>query len=240
MKEILTSQELSNAVKEKREKVKQVIEEELPEEVKVKGTKIKTEIESGIEELKNHYYIIVMDLCSSSVILEKLQTAGKIKVWRRLWKKIFNHMTRDFYFSIRCKPYKFVGDGFIILYRHQFSQDLFTFMQKLNSLSCQILKEVLDKFEIKPKRFGFAYGIDRGELIKMQLLGNAEFMGEAINAATRLQAQLKADEDACSLMVSEKVYNKIILPGNIKQIEKKCILRNLYDDKEILCHQIWL
>jgi hypothetical protein len=236
MKNILCSE----TAKEDREKLKQVLESEVPPEVLEAREKIRSGIESGIEELKNHYYIIVMDLCSSSVILEKLQSAGKIRVWRRLWKKIFNHLSRDFYFSVRCKPYKFVGDGFIILYRHQFSQDLFYFMKKLNSISCEFLKEVLDQYKIEPKRFGFAYGIDRGELIKMRLLGQVEFMGEAINAATRLQSQLKADEDACSVMVSEKVYNKITLPQDVKQVEKKCILRNLYEDKEIMCHQIWL
>lgn len=236
MKKILCSK----TAKEGREKLKQVLETEVPPEIREAGEKVRSEIETGIEELKNPYYIIVMDLCSSSVILEKLQSAGKIRVWRRLWKKIFKHLSRDFYFSVRCKPYKFVGDGFIILYRYQFSQDLFDFMKKLNSVSCEFLKEVLERYKIEPKRFGFAYGIDRGELIKMRLLGQVEFMGEAINAATRLQSQLKTDEDACSVMVSEKVYNRITLPQDVKQVEKRCVLRNLYDDKEIMCHQIWL
>ena len=201
---------------------------------------ISSGIEKGIEELKNYYYIIVMDLCSSSVILEKLQTQGKIRVWRRMWKKIFNYMARDFYFSMRCKPYKFVGDGFIILYRHQFSDDLMDFMKKLNDYSCKVLEDVLEEYGIKPKRFGFCYGIDRGELIPMRLLGQAEFMGEAINAATRLQSQLKADDDACSVMVSEKVFDRMKLPEGTRQVEKKCVLRNLYDDREIFCHQLWL
>lgn len=198
------------------------------------------ELEQKIEELKNHYYIIVMDLCSSSVILEKLQTAGKIKVWRKLWKKIFNQLTRKMKFAARCKPYKFIGDGFIILYRHQFSDSLYDFMKDLNEISCTILKEILDEYNIKPKRFGFCYGIDRGELIPTFLLGSKEYMGEAINAATRLQGLLKADEDACSVMVSEKVYEKLVLPEGTKQKTTENILRNLYNDRSICCHQIWL
>lgn len=198
------------------------------------------ELEQKIEELKNHYFIIVMDLCSSSVILEKLQTAGKIKVWRKLWKKIFNQLTRKMKFATRCKPYKFIGDGFIILYRHQFSDSLYDFMKDLNEISCTILKEILDEYNIKPKRFGFCYGIDRGELIPTFLLGSKEYMGEAINAATRLQGLLKADEDACSVMVSEKVYEKLVLPEGTKQKTTENILRNLYNDRSICCHQIWL
>ncbi len=198
------------------------------------------EIEKRIEDLKNHYYIIVMDLCSSSVILEKLQSAGKIRVWRKLWKKIFNYLTRRIGFSARCRPYKFIGDGFIILYRHQYSASLYQFMSELNKISCKILKEVLDEYDIRPKRFGFCYGIDRGELIPMYLLGQHEFMGEAINAATRLQGLLKSDEDACSVMVSDNVYKKLILPENVKQEEKECVLRNLYNDEKTFCHQIWL
>lgn len=198
------------------------------------------EIEQKIDELKNHYYIIVMDLCSSSVILEKLQMAGKIRVWRRLWKNIFNQLTRKPFFNTRCKPYKFIGDGFIILYRHQYSDSLYNFMEELNKMSCMYLKEVLDEYAIKPKRFGFCYGIDRGQLIHMNLLGKHEYMGEAINAATRLQGLLKADEDACTVMVSDKVYKKLKLPETVKQLEKECILRNLYNDQNACCHQIWL
>lgn len=209
-------------------------------ELKDKRKEIASHLEEGIDELKNHYYTIVMDLCSSSVILEKLQKTGKIRVWRKMWKKIFNYMARNPYFSIRCKPYKFVGDGFIILYRHQFQDSLFEFMQKFNEKSVEILDSVLQEYQIQPKRHGFAYGIDRGVLIPMRLLGQSEWMGEAINAAVRLQSQLKADEDANSVMISQKVYEKITLPQNVKQAEKKCILRNLYDDQEINCHQIWL
>ena len=73
-------------------------------------------------------FIIVMDLCSSSLILEELQKNGKIRVWRRFWKRIFKMMAQNPYMSLRCKPYKFVGDGFIILYRHQFSDSLFEFV----------------------------------------------------------------------------------------------------------------
>lgn len=200
--------------------------EELEEEVK--------------ENLKNYYFIIVMDLCSSSVILEKLQNSGNIKVWRRFWKSIFNTLSRNPYFSIRCKPYKFVGDGFIILYRHQFADSLYEFMKKGNQIFCETLEKILTEYKIEPKRFGFAYGIDRGRLIHMNLLGKHEYMGEAINAAVRLQGQLKANEDANSIMISDNVFKMIKVPENVKQVERKCILRNLYDDKELNCRQIWL
>lgn len=113
-------------------------------------------------------------------------------------------------------------------------------MKDLNEISCTILKEILDEYNIKPKRFGFCYGIDRGELIPTFLLGSKEYMGEAINAATRLQGLLKADEDACSVMVSEKVYEKLVLPEGTKQKTTENILRNLYNDRSICCHQIWL
>ncbi len=186
------------------------------------------------------YFVIVMDLCSSSVILEKLQMHGDIKIWRKMWKKIFNHMIKTPYFSQRCVPYKFVGDGFIILFRSMYADSLLSFMQRLDTMACSHLDAILNEYHITPKRHGFCYGIDGGKLITMNLLGKTEYMGEAINAATRLQSQLKNPKDAESIMVSESVYEKITIPPDIKQMERNCVLRNLYDDQEIRCHQLWL
>ena len=189
---------------------------------------------------QSHYTVIVMDLCSSSVILEKLQMHGNIKKWRKMWGKIFNHLIRNPYFSQRCVPYKFVGDGFIILYRSYYASSLIEFMHRLDTMACKHLDAILNEFNITPKRHGFCYGIDEGNLVSMKLLAKTEYMGEAINAATRLQSQLKAPEDASSIMFSEAVYAKITIPQDMKQQERKCVLRNLYDDREILCHQLWI
>lgn len=217
-----------------------MINENTVADIEEKGSMIVEKIEQKVEDIKNYYYIIVMDLCSSSVILEKLQTAGKIKVWRSFWKKIYHQLKTKMYYNSRCRPYKFVGDGFIILYRHQYDGSLFEFMQKLNEMSCNFLKEILEEYQIQPKRFGFCYGIDRGIIIPMHLLGKHEYVGEAINAATRLQGLLKENEDACSVMVADHVYERLSLPKDVRQKEKECILRNLYNDKNTCCHQIWL
>lgn len=185
------------------------------------------------------YYVVVFDLCSSSVILEKLQEDNKLKIWRKFWTKVF-HFANDIAGERgKCKVYKFVGDGFIFLYFSTKKDTLLDFCDEIMSFVNSNLDQIIKENNIKPKRHGITIGIDKGTLIPMRLYGSKEYMGEAINVAARLQALLKKPEDSNTILVSQKVFDDIKPTlGDRKFLIQKQVLHNLFDDNEVDCFQI--
>ena len=188
----------------------------------------------------SQYYVIVVDLCSSSVILEKLQEQDKLRVWRKFWKGIFNHVSKLSWNGAKCIVYKFVGDGFILLYRPHYARDIMAFCESLktyiNENTNQIIEDHISGFS---GRTGITIGIDKGEVIRMRLRGNPEYMGKAINVAARLQSLLKLPEHSNKLLVSMAVKNEIqeqIGDAVCKPVEES--LHNLYGNSHITFYEI--
>ena len=190
----------------------------------------------------SEYYVIVFDVCSSSVILENLQEQNKLRVWKKFWEGVFKHITKISSSGVRSIVYKFVGDGFILLYRPAFEEDILAYCDKIkvyvNEKIDAIVAEYLDE---APARTGITIGIERGEIIRMHLLGSSEYMGEAINAASRLQSLLKLPEHSNKVLVSETVKSAIeaqIGERACKPVE--VVLHNLYDNQSVWCYEIEL
>lgn len=133
-----------------------------------------------------------------------------------------------------------LGDGFIFLY-YPFKKDsLLKFCDNLIKYVNENLQRILLENDIKPKRVGITIGIDKGTLTLMRLYGSKEYMGEAINVAARLQSSLKGPEDTNTILVSEKVYEDIRPNlGDRKVRQQRQVLRNLFNDKEVDCYQIF-
>lgn len=186
------------------------------------------------------YYVVIFDVCSSSVFLEKLQENNKIKVWKKMWTDIFHYANKIAGERGKCKVYNFVGDGFIFLY-YPFKKDsLLKFCDNLIKYVNENLQRILLENDIKPKRVGITIGIDKGTLTLMRLYGSKEYMGEAINVAARLQSSLKGPEDTNTILVSEKVYEDIKPNLGDREVrQQRQVLRNLFNDKEVDCYQIF-
>lgn len=186
------------------------------------------------------YYVVIFDVCSSSVILEKLQQLNKLKLWRKMWKRIFTYANRIAGERGKCRVYKFVGDGFILLYFPNKKDSLLSFCDNIIKFVSSELEKITSQNNIEPKRKGITIGIDKGKLIPMRLYGSKEYMGEAINVAARLQAILKKPEDVNTVLVSKKVYQDVkSFIGQRKVVQTKQILHNLFDDTEVDCYQIY-
>ncbi len=190
--------------------------------------------------IKREYYVIVFDLCSSSNILEAIQKKDKLRVWRKFWKKTYNYLFKISASQSKCIIYKFVGDGFILLYRPRYKKKIISFCEKIkNYMNKEINLIIKDYLRDYSGRTGITIGIDKGKLIKMMLHGKAEYMGKPINVASRLQSLLKLPENANKILVTKNLQSEIKDQLKNKDYKEKIeVLHNLYDNKEIPCIEI--
>lgn len=188
-----------------------------------------------------NYYVVVFDVCSSSVILEKLQELDKLKIWRKFWNKTFRYLNNIAGERGKCTVYKFVGDGFILLYYTLNKKTLLDFCDKVIKFMNDKLSAIVTEYNIQTKRLGITIGIDKGILIPMRFYGSKEYTGKAINIASRLQSLLKKPEDTNTILVSPQVYQDItpqLKEGNRSVTETRQVLHNLFNDEEFLCYRI--
>ncbi len=190
--------------------------------------------------IAGEYYVIVFDLCSSSVLLEKIQEQNELRVWKKFWEDIFKYLNKISSNGARCVVYKFIGDGFILLYRPQYAKSILSFCDSIkiyiNGKVDSIVKEHINEY---PERIGITIGIEKGKLIQMRLYGNIEYMGRAINVAARLQSILRLPEHSNKLLVSVAVKNEIHEQINDRACKPvEVTLRNLYGNESVTCYEI--
>ncbi len=173
-------------------------------------------------------------------MLEKLQEQNKLRVWKKFWEDTFKYLNRISSGNGKCVVYKFIGDGFILLYKPQFVNQLLPFCEGIKTyIDTKINALIREHLEQAPERVGVTIGIEKGNLIRMHLYGDMEYMGKAINAASRLQSTLKLPEHSNKLLVSAAVKEDI--EDQLKErpcIAMDTILHNLYDNQEMTCYQI--
>ena len=188
----------------------------------------------------SEYYVIVFDLCSSSILLEKLQEQNKLNIWRKFWKDIFKYLNKISSGGAKCIVYKFVGDGFILLYKPRYKNNLLSFCDNIKIYINEKVNNIIkNNFTDYVERIGITIGIDKGTVIRMRLYGNVEYMGKAINVAARLQSLLKLPEHSNKILVSQQVQTEIseqLTDRTYKSIE--ATLHNLHGDKSITCYEI--
>jgi class 3 adenylate cyclase len=138
------------------------------------------------------YVIVVFDMCSSSNIIEDLTLTGNIKRLRDFMialKKWLKEKSEEYGFEV----YKFTGDGWIVLFPADVAgQDIINCLQALSAFFHESIKtKVLPYLETKPEVVGLTFGIEKGPLVKILMLGKQEFLGRPLNIACRLQNAVK-------------------------------------------------
>jgi class 3 adenylate cyclase len=135
--------------------------------------------------------VVVFDISSSTTILEDLKRTDNLTVWR------------DFHIALKTfllgkvdlmdmELYKFMGDGWILLFQPQVhSGALFEFLNSLSSFVMFQFVRVHRLLQKYPEPTGLTFGIDTGELIRLEMNDQIEYLGRAINVAARLQAEAK-------------------------------------------------
>jgi hypothetical protein len=153
--------------------------------------------------------VVAFDICSSSNVLEELAASGDLQRYTELIGSV-KHYLADAQNTVLFEPYKFTGDGWILLFPNNTDgEHLFAFLRGL----CEFFQDafyqrVLRHLAYHPSVTGLTFGIDRGPLLSPTIFGQQEYVGRAIDVACRLQGAIKdADTDpAYKALVSNAAY----------------------------------
>jgi hypothetical protein len=144
---------------------------------------------------KEQHLVVVFDMCSSSRIIDDLTINSALPGLNSFHRdlKIFLDKEAEI---INFKVYKFMGDGWILLFPPEIEgTKLSDFLKRL----CKTFKQLFQHFlsskltrEYGKDALGITIGIEAGELIKIGFKKHeSEYLGRALNVACRLQGAVK-------------------------------------------------
>ena len=181
--------------------------------------------------------VVCFDMCSSSAILEDLLATDNLRSLRDLLIS-----TKDF---IRLKShipglllYKFIGDGWILLFPPRTSGSaLLDFLTRLSKrFSKGLANSVVPRLQSTPDVMGLTFGVDKGRLVRTRMMEQVEYIGRALNVASRLQGAIK-DKDhnpAYKVLISKHAYTDLAIPVedySVEPVTRK--LRNIQGGKRL-------
>lgn len=187
---------------------------------------------------EGRFIVVIFDICSSTVIVEELLKIEKLKLWRDILIVIKKYLVaakerNDFII------YKFLGDGWILLFPENFKLErLFKILKGLCELYEKRFQSAIETvIPINIPINGITFGLDKGTLINVVMNEQSEYIGRAINVASRLQNAIKDNDSSpqWKIMMSKTVHSE--LPDELKNknnIKKaKRVLRNVTGGIEI-------
>ena len=186
--------------------------------------------------------VVAFDICSSSDIIEELTLKGDMERFRSFLKKI-KHYLADAQKIVLFDPYKFTGDGWILLFPPDTDgQLLLTFLRNFAKYYKKTFRTVILKYlDTPPAITGINFGIEKGALTSMIMYGGQEYIGRAINIACRLQSAIKdkGGSPAYKALVSNVVYINYFSPATgYKVISVTRVLRNIRGGALFKCKKI--
>ena len=139
--------------------------------------------------------------------------------------------------------YKFMGDGWILLFEPDVhSGALFEFLKGLTSFVMFQFVTVHRLLHKYPEPTGLTFGIDTGELIRLEMNEQNEYLGRAINVAARLQDAAKrfASPAMSNVALFSKVSFNSLHPYDpyIVATNQTVELRNISGGDQFPCYLI--
>jgi len=184
------------------------------------------------EELgRERHLVVVFDICSSTTILEDLKRTDNLAAWRDLLLDMKANLQEEGSRLAMCL-YKFIGDGWVLLFPDSVpKKELCGFLCRFSEwYRSQFERSIRPLLLQEPSPIGLMFGIDAGELIRLELNEQVEYLGRAINVASRLQAQTKDLRGGPSYkaLFSRNSFNSPAPPpGEITVESTKVSLRNI-------------
>lgn len=193
--------------------------------------------------------VVVLDLCSSSQIMEDLLLSEKfdryeafltcVKRWLMNWSEA--HSPPKGRFDL----YKFTGDGWILLFPDTIAGEaLLKFMYSLcEMIDAELARHIVPSLSAIPAVLGATLGVESGNLIRMAMNERDEYVGRALNVACRLQTAVKDDEPHrgyYKALVSSRLYNERFAKAGARYgVESMtCSLRNVQGGSGFACRKI--
>jgi len=195
-------------------------------------------------KIKGEAIVVVFDICSSSDIIEQLILNGNMDQFFILLVKLKRYLAKA-QKVIPFDPYKFVGDGWILLFPANtngkallmFLRNLCVFFKK------EFRKNVLHYLDKTPRVIGLTFGLEKGRLASMTMYGTTECVGRALNIACRLQNGV-GDKDKSpeyKALGSNPLYQKYLKPvKGYRSVQVQRSLRNIQGGVNFRCRKIWL
>lgn len=192
--------------------------------------------------------VVVFDICSSTVILENLMLNERLKRWKDLIIGMKNFLRTESP-EVGFDDYKFLGDGWILLFPEDVDGDeLIPFLTKISKEFRSLYRKVDSVLTTKVSTVGLSFGIDKGTLICLTMKHQPEYIGRPLNVANRLQSSLKDNDDNPQYkgLISRIVYNefsrdtkrKLIRTHRIVEVRRK--LRNIAGGDNYRCMKLRL
>jgi len=189
--------------------------------------------------------VVFFDICSSTSILEDLVRTENQRLWRDLLIELKNYL-REKCSSLGFELYKFLGDGWILLFDPR--PDGFAILEFLEDLSEQFLalynEHIKRVLTIRIPVIGLTSGMDMGSCIRFVMNGRPEYTGRPLNVAARLQSTVGQRDS--------KPWNKTLVSNNLyatftdrKKIERKYkvwrvtrVLKNISGGEGYCCMKV--
>jgi len=184
--------------------------------------------------------ILVFDICSSTIIVEELIKTNQIKDYNILvyaFRQYLNYRANLFHFTV----YKFLGDGFIIIFdENKLMDHILIFVCELTKFVEEVLKDfVYENIEIGSiPRIGITMGLDHGVIVNFFVNGHIEYTGRPLNFACRLQSSLTEKEHVNKLLLSLRVKKELkssLFRQALKERER--VFRNISRENRIRCFE---
>lgn len=186
--------------------------------------------------------VLVTDICSSSEIMEDLLRTGNIVIWRDLlinYKKHLAEASKAFNFEL----YKFTGDGWILLFDSEYNgAEILKFLTELSKKFEIDFRELIYRhLENPPEISGLTFGMDSGSLVFIEMMERDEYVGRAINIASRLQGAI-ADTDILTgyrVMISNSLFQSLdteLDSFHPELVKRK--LKNIVRGGEFQCYRL--
>ena len=192
--------------------------------------------------------VVVFDICSSTVILENLMLNERLKRWKDLIIGMKNFLRNEAP-EVGFKIYKFLGDGWILLFPEDFDGDeLIQFLTKISKEFLSLYRNVNAVLTTRISTIGLTFGIEKGTLIFLIMNKKTEYIGRPLNVATRLQSSLKVKDKNPQFkgLISRIVYDdfsretKRRLKGTHKIVKVERNLRNITGGDKYPCIKLRL
>src|SRR5690349_20270162 len=193
--------------------------------------------------------VVVIDLCSSSQIMEDLLLGEKfdryeafltcVKRWLMNWTEAHSPPKGRF------ELYKFTGDGWILLFPDTIGgEPLLRFMYSLcEMISAELSRHIIPSLSTMPAVLGATLGVEAGNLVRMTMNEREEYVGRALNIACRLQNAVKDQEshrECYKALISARFFNeRLVKPSDKYKVEATtCSLRNVMGGSGFACRKI--
>ncbi len=183
--------------------------------------------------------VVMVDMCSSSDIFEELILRNDLSSFDKFITKLKHYLARS-QEVVLFDPYKFTGDGWILLFPGNTDGALLCqFLRGLSEFYRDTSKSILlPRLDTRPTVHGLTFGVEKGRVAKMTIFQQPEYIGRPISVACRLQAAVKATtrNPAYKGLISAGAFQDCFAhTTNLKGSARNIPLRNVRGGRAFRC-----